>query len=511
MLTKNSPHSQFLYRSHEIRAIEETASKHFPSHGLMELAGKATAELATQLLGNRYSVLVLAGPGNNGGDALFAAQFLKERCYQVTLILAGDSANLPSDASAALSSWQASGGDTLPSIPSDGNWDLIIDGLFGIGLDRDLSGKYLEIVRQINKMETPVLSIDIPSGLNSDTGQPFRDAVRADHTITFIALKPGIFTAYGPDYCGEVHFDSLGISPELIPSAVGQLISREEVACYLKPRPRNSHKGMLGSVGVLGGAASMAGAALLAARAALLLGAGRVFLGLMSEHAPALDSVQPELMILDPAQMLEMELDCLIIGPGMGTSAHALSYLEQALKSKIKLVVDADALNLIGAHPELHHLFKNRKSPCILTPHPLEAGRLLECSNHEIQQDRIGSAQVLANRFNSLLVLKGAGTVCAFPDGGWHINTSGNPGLSCAGMGDILCGMIAALIGQRLPAEKAILLAVYLHGAAADELMQKGIGPIGMTASEVLIMARTILNRWVYAPVPSKTFIAQMA
>jgi len=496
MLVANFPTSQPLYRSHEIRLIEQAAA--MLSLPLMERAGAAAAELAIKLLGNHYSVLVLAGPGNNGGDALVAARVLNARCYQVTVVLAGDAEKLPTDAAAALLAWRKSGESILSAIPADGHWDLVIDGLFGIGLTRDLGGTYLELVKRVNQMETPILSLDIPSGLDSESGQPFRAAVRADHTLTFIGLKPGLFTAYGPDYCGRIHLATLDLPADFLPPGSGHLIGSSDVASYLKPRPRNSHKGMLGSVGVLGGAESMSGAALMAGRTALLLGAGRVYLGLLAENAPGVDFLQPELMLRSPDQLLEMDLDCLVIGPGLGQSAPALGFLERALKSELKLVVDADALNLVGSHAELQTLLKTRKAASILTPHPAEAGRLLNCSNHEIQQDRIGSAQVLAGRLNSLLVLKGAGTVCAWPDGTWHINPSGNPGLSSGGMGDILCGMIAALIGQRLPAEKATLLAVYLHGHAADELVKKGTGPIGLTASEVMIMARTLLNDWVY-------------
>lgn len=498
MLVAGLTNSQLLYSSHEIRTIEQAALALSPAPALMERAGKSAAKLAIQLLGNSYSVLVLAGPGNNGGDALVAARHLKEHGYRVNVVLAGDALGLPADAAAALQAWRNVAGETSSSIPAGGHWDLVIDGLFGIGLERDLGGIYLELVKQVNRMETPILSLDIPSGLDSETGQPFRAAVRADHTLTFIGLKPGLFTAYGPDYCGQIHLDTLDLPPELMPPAKGQLTGVDEVSGYLKPRPRNSHKGLLGSVGVLGGAESMTGAALLAGRAALLLGAGRVYLGLLAENAPAVDLLQPELMLRGPEQLLDMELDCLVIGPGLGQSARAFGYLELALKSDLKLVIDADALNLIASHIELQSLLKTRKADSILTPHPTEAGRLLDCSNHEIQQDRVGSAQVLASRLNCLLVLKGAGTICAFPDNTWHINPSGNPGLSSAGMGDILCGMIGALLGQRLPADKATLLAVYLHGLAADELVRNGTGPIGLSASEVTIMARRLLNQWVY-------------
>ena len=220
---------------------------------------------------------------------------------------------------------------------------------------------------------------------------------------------------------------------------------------------------------------------------------------MLAESPPAVDFSQPELMMRPPAQLFESGLDCLVIGPGLGQSANALDALQQALASDLKLVIDADAINLIASDDKLKTQLKTRKAASILTPHPTEAGRLLGISNHEIQQDRIGSALVLAQRLNSLLVLKGSGTVIAWPDGRWAINPTGNPGLSSAGMGDILCGMIAALIAQRLTPDKATLLAIYLHGLAADELAHQGIGPIGLTTGEVLTMARTILNQWVNA------------
>lgn len=498
MLVAGLTNSQPLFSGHEIRLIEQAVAILSPSPTLMERAGKAASELATHLLGNGYFVLVLAGPGNNGGDALVAARFLREQNYRVTVVLTGDPSRLPLDAAAALQAWCDGEGEVLSAIPSEGHWDLVIDGLFGIGLERDLDGKYLELVKQVNRMETPVLSLDIPSGLDNETGQPLRAAVRADQTLTFIGLKPGLLTAYGPDYCGQIYLDTLDLPSELLPSVKGQLIGAKDVSSYLKPRPRNSHKGMQGSVGVLGGAESMTGAAILAGRSALLLGAGRVYTGLLAENAPAVDPLQPELMLRSSDALFQMDLDCLIIGPGIGQSAQALGYLRQALQSNFRLIIDADALTLLGAHAELQELLKTRRAENILTPHPSEAGRLLGCSNHEIQQDRVGSAQVLASRLNSLIVLKGAGTVCAFPDETWHINPSGNPGLSSAGMGDILCGMIGALLAQRLSAEKATLLAVYLHGLAADELVKNGTGPIGLTASEVAMMARSLLNQWVY-------------
>ena len=296
-----------------------------------------------------------------------------------------------------------------------------------------------------------------------------------------------------------MHLDTLGVDAAALPEPKGRLPERDGLAPLLKPRPLNSHKGMLGSVGILGGADSMVGAALLAGRAALRLGAGRIYLGLLAENAPGVDIEQPELMIRTPDGLLDLgHLSCLVVGPGLGQSEQALRLLQRSLEADLPLVLDADALNLIAAHPALAERLRARKKDAILTPHPAEAGRLLASSNHEVQQDRIGSALVLAGRLNCLLVLKGAGTICAAPDDTWYINPTGNPGLSSAGMGDVLSGILGALIAQRVNPRQAMLLGVYLHGLAADELVREGLGPIGLTASEVSGKARELLNGWVY-------------
>lgn len=490
-------HASPIFFSHELRQIEQLARDSGVAD-LMERAGLAAAELARELLAGKTSVLVIAGPGNNGGDALVAARHLKAWWFKVTVVFTGEAAKLPDDAANAMQSWREAGGELLDAIPADGKWDLVIDGLFGIGLARELSGHHLELVREINRMNLPVLALDVPSGLDADAGQTFRAAVRASHTLTFIAHKPGLLTAYGPDYCGEIHLDTLGIDPAALLQPTGWMLEQSEVAAALKPRPRNSHKGLLGSVGILGGAASMCGAALLAGRAALKLGAGRVYAALLADAAPAVDMGQPELMLCSPEKLFQLDhLSCLAIGPGLGKSPQAVQWLRQALETELPLVLDADALNLLCLHDDLRELAKSRKGGTILTPHPAEAARLLSSTTHDIQQERIHSATLIAQRFNSLVVLKGAGSICATPKGEWFINPTGNPGMSSAGMGDVLTGMIAALIAQRLTLQSALLLAVYLHGAAADELVEQGIGPIGLTATEVADAARMLLNRWV--------------
>jgi hydroxyethylthiazole kinase-like uncharacterized protein yjeF len=487
-----------IYFSHEIRQLEQIAQNNGITD-LMEKAGLAAAELARDLLAEQSSVLILVGPGNNGGDALVAARHLKAWWFKVSVVFAGEAAKLPPDAANALQAWREAGGELLDAIPADGNWGLVIDGLFGIGLARELSGRHLELVREINRMNLPVLALDVPSGLDADAGQTFRAAIRASHTLSFIALKPGLLTAYGPDYSGQIHVDTLGLNAPALLKPSGWLLEKSEVAAALKPRPRNSHKGMLGSVGILGGASAMCGAALLAGRAALKLGAGRVYAALLTDAAPAVDMGQPELMLCSPERLFQLDhLNCLAVGPGLGQSPQAVQLLRQALETELPLVLDADALNLLAIHDDLQELTKNRKGSTILTPHSAEAARLLSSTTHDIQQERVHSATLIAQRLNSLVVLKGAGSICATPNGEWFVNPTGNPGMSSAGMGDVLSGMIAALIAQRLTPQSALLLAVYLHGAAADDLVEQGIGPIGLTAMEVADAARMLLNRWVY-------------
>lgn len=482
-----------IYSTSAIRQLEQAAQEQGRTD-LMDRAGLAAAELARKIIGEGAAILVVAGPGNNGGDALVAARHLKSWWFRVTVVMAGDAAKLPPDAAAALRSWLDTGEEALNAIPADGRWDLVIDGLFGIGLERNLSKRYVDPVRHINRLGLPVLSLDVPSGLDANTGQVFGEAISATHTLTFIALKPGLITAYGPDSCGKLHLDSLGLTPETLPPPQGRLLD-ETLLAALPVRPRDSHKGMLGNVGVLGGANTMCGAALLTARAALKSGAGLVYVAPLAEQAPIVDLMQPELMLCSPGQLLSKEhLRSLVLGPGLGQTGMAGGLLKRALEGKTPLVLDADALNLIAASPALQTLLQSRNNHDILTPHPSEAGRLLGIVAHDVQQDRISAAKQLAQRYNSLVVLKGAGSICATPDGRWFINPTGNPGLSSAGMGDVLSGIIGALVAQRMAPEEALLLAVYLHGAAADALVEQGIGPIGMTASDVIEMVRKLLN-----------------
>ncbi len=484
-----------VFVAREIREIERALVSQPSPPPLMARAGLAVAVLAHGMLGEQgRRVLLLAGPGNNGGDAFVAALQLKQLWYDVTVVFAGTETKLPPDARAAFANWRAAGGVLHATIPPKGDWHLIVDGLFGIGLERPLEGQTAEMVNWSNGSGIPVLAIDIPSGLHADSGRVLGCAMRARHTLTFIGLKAGLFTLDGPDYAGEIHLDTLGIELPESTEPRGWRIESALVATVLPPRRRNSHKGTFGNVGLIGGAPGMVGAALLAARAALKLGAGRVYVGLFAD-SPSVDFNQPELMLRPAQDVLKLPgLDCLAIGPGLGESQAAQHALAAALGHKAALILDADALNLIAAHPKLQRSLAARSGTSILTPHPAEAGRLLALGTDKIQYDRIASARALSSRFNAAVVLKGNGSICALENGDWYVNTSGNPGMAAAGMGDVLTGIIASLTAQGGDPDLALLAGVHLHGLAADRLVAEGIGPAGLTASEVINAARRVLN-----------------
>jgi hydroxyethylthiazole kinase-like uncharacterized protein yjeF len=433
----------------------------------MQRAGAAAAELAAKIASDKSKdILVLAGPGNNGGDARIAAELLKEKFFRVTV--------------------------AEKQIPPEKAWALVIDGLFGIGLTRPIEGDHAKLVEYANRQTCPVLAIDIPSGIQSDTGRVLGCAVRASHTLTFIALKPGLLTLDGPDHCGEISVDELGL--ELQPASAW-VASPALFRGALKPRPRNFHKGMAGSLAILGGASGMTGAALLAGRAALKLGAGRVYVGLLEERAPSVDLVAPELMLRHPDDALGEDLDALVVGPGLGQGERAETLVGAALASDIPCVLDADALNLLAQNDDLRKACARRSAETLLTPHPAEAARLLGSAVATVQEDRVKAARLLAENLNAHTVLKGNGSIVVARDGHWFINATGNSGMASAGMGDVLSGFLGALLAQRYSGETALVLGVHLHGAAADALG----GLVGLTAGELIDSSRRIWNSWLNA------------
>lgn len=486
-----------LYSVAQIRDIEQRAAAALPAGTLMQRAGRAAANAALEMIKDK-AVLVLAGPGNNGGDALEAAANLAQAGVDVSIVhLAGSGAVAPETAH-ALARAQGSDARFIDPPPHISGWGLVIDGLFGIGLARPLAGTARLLAEAVNASHCPVLALDVPSGLDADSGAligPDGVVIVATRTITFIGDKHGLHTFAGRDAAGAVTVAGLDIDAALFPAAAAGLNSSALFAHQLAPRKHNSHKGSFGDVAIVGGAAGMAGAPVLAARGALFSGAGRVFVAAI-DPGPMFDSAQPEIMFRDAASFKGAD-STLVLGPGMGDSAGAMRVLVKALDGPSPLVIDADALNLIAASPDLQGHLQRRTARAVLTPHPLEAARLLGVTTGVIQGDRLAAARELAARFHAVVVLKGSGSVIANADGMVVINTTGNPGLATGGTGDVLAGLCGSLLAQGWPAWEAALGAVWMHGAAADWLVEQGVGPIGMTAGELPVAIRGVLNRLV--------------
>ncbi|PMQ13474.1 Bifunctional NAD(P)H-hydrate repair enzyme Nnr [Janthinobacterium sp. AD80] len=417
-----------LYSIAELRAIEQAALQDLPQGLLMQRAGQAAASAALKLLhrleegdsAGHSRVLVLAGPGDNGGDALEAAMHLAGSGIEVLVWLAPEARATSPERELALSRARNSAARFIDAGTSMASaavgaapWDLVIDGLFGIGASRPLDGECREMVQLVNKLDCPVLALDVPSGLHADTGAVDGAAIRATHTLTFIGDKPGLHTANGRDHAGEVEVAALAIDPALLPTAKAQLNGLHLFARQLQPRRQNTHKGSYGSVAIIGGAQGMAGAPILSARTALHAGAGRVFIA-FPDTPPAFDSGQPELMCrrARDVDFSGLHFAALVAGPGLGGDVDTVELLQRAFESDSPLLLDADALNLMAAEPELQSALAVRAGAgaTILTPHPLEAARLLDMTVAEVQADRLGAARQLAAQLGVIVVLKGSGT-----------------------------------------------------------------------------------------------------
>jgi hydroxyethylthiazole kinase-like uncharacterized protein yjeF len=507
-----------LYSVAETRTIEDAAAAALPAGVLMQRAGQAGANAALDLLPFstvHAKVLVLAGPGNNGGDALETAAHLAHAGARVIVIHYAPSGEPSAERAAALRRAKTTDARIINAANELGDghvrsltdaaiattdWNLVVDGLFGIGLKRPLTGVMRELAAAINGLRCQVLALDLPSGLDADTGVVVGAseggvAIHATHTITFIGDKPGLHTCDGRDYAGLVDVSRLDLEAGHFTPSRLHLNDVKFFSRHLRARRHNSHKGSYGNVAVVGGARGMSGAPLLAARAALNSGAGRVY-ALFVEDALPCDSGQPELMCR-LASDFEFDVATLVIGPGLGASRQAAELLTRAIAGDSPLLADADALNLLAVDAGLQDALKDRPSPAVLTPHPLEAARLLGCAIGDVQADRVKAARKLAARLNAYVVLKGSGTVIAAPNGDAVINTTGNPALATAGTGDVLAGLCGSLLAQGWPQWEAALAAVWLHGMAADVLVTEGAGPIGLTAGELIPAIRVALNRMV--------------
>jgi len=456
------------YPLHQIaatRQIEQLAASHLPAGTLMQRAGLAVAQLAMALTPHSQRIWVACGPGNNGGDGLEAALHLKAWGKQPWVTWLGRPDRVPAETLAAYLRFQQAG-LCIESEPGEG-FDLCIDALLGIGTQvREPNTQMADWIDRLNSGSSPVLSVDVPSGLNADTGQVTAWHVKASHTLSLLTLKPGLFTAYGRDAAGTLWLDNLGLTTiELSQnSAVAQLLEKSSATA----RPYGSHKGMFGDVAVLAGAPGMAGAALLAASAALHAGAGRVLVGLLDGDTIGVDTQNPELMFR-PMASLDFSTMTVVCGCGGGQAVQTI--LPRVLSTSAHLVLDADALNAIATDDHLQSLLisrSNRQVTTVLTPHPLEAARLLGIHTQQVQADRLDSAQLLSRRFACTVALKGSGTVIAAPGHVLAINPSGNGKLATAGTGDVLAGMIGAQLARGVPTFEAACQAVYRHGELAD-------------------------------------------
>jgi hydroxyethylthiazole kinase-like uncharacterized protein yjeF len=503
-----------LYTLEQIRQIELTAQRQFGAYHLMHCAAKAALDLVNSILPKPPTtpskILILAGPGDNGGDALELAHLLAQDGHLISVVVCGNPDKYSTAANNCFLSAQQSAVKFIskenPELLHDSSWDVLVDGLFGIGLCRPIDGINLQWVRLFNRLHktkhTPVIALDIPSGLDVTTGFMLGDeCIHASHTISFIANKIGLHINHAKDCVGELHTSDLQLPKELLKGSTCQLIQEQHINTLLPKRSHASHKGSFGKVFVIGGAQGMLGAPLLSAKTALMSGAGRVYVAQLG-NAGAFFETQSELMSLD-IHHLELHDGISLIGPGLGNSELALKLIEQTLAEAPSLVIDADALNCIAQHPHLQALLQQRHSRnlhSLLTPHPREAARLLNCSIDEVQSQRIASCQKLARHFSCTIILKGSGSVVCSDiyseaQHSW-INSTGNPALATAGTGDVLAGLCAALLAQNCSPHEAATMAAYVHGRAADQLVERGIGPIGLTASELIAEIRRLLNQF---------------
>jgi ADP-dependent NAD(P)H-hydrate dehydratase / NAD(P)H-hydrate epimerase len=462
----------------QTQALEHQAQAALPANTLMQRAGLATAQLAMAIAPHARTVWIACGPGNNGGDGLEAAVHLQAWGKRPIVTWLGSETKAPTD---ALQSWHRAkaAGVTFAEQPPE-QFDLVIDALIGVGAHRAPEGLMAQWLSAIQASAAPLLCLDTPTGLLADTGEWVGTTQPADvnaapraqhHTLSLLTLKPGLFTADGQDAAGQVWFNDLGVKPSPTPAAWLQKNSATKTN-----KPHNSHKGSYGDVSVLGGALGMSGAAMLAGLAALHGGAGRVLVGLMDEAAHhAVTAAHPALMVRKPAA-LNLNTSTVVCGCGGGDGIHAL--LHNVLSSSQKLVLDADALNSIARDTSLQTLLKRRharQKPTVLTPHPLEAARLLNSTVKDVQQNRLQAAQLLADMFQCVVVLKGSGSIIASPQHAPVINGSGNALLASAGTGDVLAGLMGAYIARHDDMFEAACQAVFSHGHVAD--VWPSVGP----------------------------------
>ncbi|ARN76357.1 bifunctional ADP-dependent (S)-NAD(P)H-hydrate dehydratase/NAD(P)H-hydrate epimerase [Oceanicoccus sagamiensis] len=490
-----------LYRAKQVRELDRVAIEEqgIPGFTLMRRAAKAAFTILLAQYPEPEKLTIFCGTGNNGGDGYAMASLARQRGLEVALIQCGDAGKISGDALQARQHALQDGVEV-----TDFSADLvieqgvIIDALLGTGLSGDVRGVSAEAIGLINSLDLPVLAVDIPSGLCSDAGRVLGNALYADHTVSFIGLKQGLLTGAGPDYTGALHFHDLSV-PETVFQQVASSSERldlPQLLAQLPARQASAHKGHFGHVMVTGGDSGMAGAAAMASQAACRVGAGLISCATRPEHIPAIIARSPEVMAHGVISGQEIEpllaaASVVVVGPGLGQGAWGEQLLQKVAELTVPLVVDADALNLLAAG----RVIKNRqRDNWILTPHPGEAARLLGCSTAEVQQDRFAAAAELQRRYGGAVILKGAGTLVADDENSQvGLCPYGNPGMATGGMGDVLSGVLGALLAQGFSPAQAARLGVCLHATAGDRAAVQG--QRGMMATDLLPHLRTLINQ----------------
>lgn len=482
-----------IYLARQVREMDRIAIEEFgiPGYTLMQRAGEACFGLIQENWPDTGRIVVLAGTGNNGGDGYVVARLAQAAGMQVELIQSGDHTALRGDAKRAHDEYLDNGGSNTAFSGGLPECDLIVDALLGSGLTRPVEGEFAAAIRSMNAHPAPVLSADIPSGLDTDRGISLGDAVIAQATVTFVGMKLGLVTGAGRRYSGRIFFSDLRIPSEASRSMqpVCRTIDLAELPARIAPRRPDAHKGDFGHVLLIGGNHGMAGAVMLAAEAAARVGSGLVSVATVPQHAGVLSNACREVMVHgveDPRELdrLAERATVIAIGPGLGMTRWAEDLFARVLELKLPMVLDADSLNLLAREPV-------KKQSWVLTPHPGEAARLCGTTVQQIQQQRLQQVQILQQKYGGVCVLKGSGTLVA-SDQQVSVCTAGNPGMASGGMGDVLTGIVAGLLAQELGLYDAARLGVQLHARSADIAAQDGMR--GLLASDLFGPLRKLLN-----------------
>lgn len=472
------------------RVIEDCG---VPGFTLMQRAAAAAFDTLRGHWPQARRVVAVCGPGNNGGDGFLVAKLARDAGWDVRLFFLGTREKARGDAGRALAEFEAAGGECEAFEGELPDADVVVDALLGTGLGRPVEGRFRDAVAAIvaaRERGAGVLAVDIPSGLDADRGSIWGTAVVADATPTFIGLKLGLVTGYGPGHAGAVHFHDLEAPASVYADApfAARRVSGADLRASLPPRPGHAHKGRHGHVLCVGGNLGMGGAVRMAAEAALRCGAGLVSVATQAAHASAMSQARPEIMArsADDLEVLLERATVAAVGPGLGRDDWARRLWRRMLATDLPLVVDADALNLLAEAPAA-------RGRWVLTPHPGEAARLLDTDARTIQEDRPAAAAALAQRYDAAVVLKGAGSLIHGTEDGLWVCTAGNPGMAVGGMGDVLTGVIAGLLAQGLTPETAARVGVLLHAAAADEAAAAG-GERGLLPGDLFVELRRLVN-----------------